>query len=635
MTTAAAPTQQMKLSRILLVEDNPVDARLVGGLLRAFPECAQFEHLSFLNDAVARCKTDSFDVVLLDLNLDDSSGYETFARMRASAPQSAILVLSGSDDEALAIRTVREGAQDYLVKGSFDAKLLLRAIRYARERKAAEEALRKSEATVRAIFENSLDGIVIFSDKGGLLEANSAAAALVCSSREELIGRRLYDFFLDKHQGEESIDRSTAGSGRGQLWIQRCDGIKRLVDYCFKTNILPGQHLGVLRDITEQQNLEEQLRQSQKLEAIGRLAGGVAHDFNNILGVISGYAELMEMQAPDERVRSKSSKILLAVEKATNLTKQLLAFGRRQVLLPRNLNLGCVIHGISNMLTVLMGPETQVVIQVSEPIGIVHADQGQIEQIILNLAANANDAMPDGGTLTMGVDNYDNHGTLADVPPGKYVRLSVHDTGCGMERELQSRIFEPFFTTKETGSGLGLATVYGIIKQAAGFITVQSAPQQGATFTLYLPRVEEGRLEPLVPSEETPEAGLQGVETVLVVDDEPEIRNSVKEYLQELGYNVLLASDGGTAIKLADGFKGRISLLITDMVMPGLNGGGLVEHIRATRPEVKILLISGFAGDSLDAHGFLDPASFLQKPFTLHGLGMKIRTLLDSSSRGV
>jgi two-component system cell cycle sensor histidine kinase/response regulator CckA len=277
---------------VLLVEDNTIDARLVTGLLRSASASLQCRHVSQLAEALNYLETESPDVILLDLNLEDSAGYDTFYRVQQAAAKAAILVLSGSDDEELAIRTVREGAQDYIVKGSFDGRLLQRSIRYAIERKRTEEALRNSQATVRAIFENSLDGIVIFESTGLCIEANAAAAALLGVPRDNMIGCRLADF-CEKESEDIWNDLSETQTGRGQFWVNLKSGVRRMVDYCFKASILPGQHLAVLRDITEQQDLEEQLRQSQKMEAVGRLAGGVAHDFNNIMGIISGHAELM------------------------------------------------------------------------------------------------------------------------------------------------------------------------------------------------------------------------------------------------------------------------------------------------------------------------------------------------------
>jgi nitrogen-specific signal transduction histidine kinase/ActR/RegA family two-component response regulator len=403
-----------------------------------------------------------------------------------------------------------------------------------------------------------------------------------------------------------------------------------VADYCFKTNILQGRHLLVMRDITEQQSLEDQLRVSQKMEAVGRLAGSVAHDFNNILGVISGYAELIELRGQDDSVRSKATKILAATTKASSLTKQLLAFGRKQVVTPTLLNLTDVISDVSSMIGCLMGPETNVVVLSSKTAGTVYADQGQIEQVLLNLATNAHEAMPFGGTLTITLNSVSTINLPGEVPPGDYVRLSVSDTGTGIDSKILKRIFDPFFTTKKAGSGLGLSTVAGIIKQAGGHIVVESAPRKGATFSIYLPRVADAAEKSAKQTAEM--AGrVGGAETILFVDDEEELSNAAAEYLQQCGYKVLKARAADEAMEVARRFEDKISLLVTDIVMPGGGGRVLLDQIKKARPETGVLVISGYADDAVRQHGFLSTTSFLQKPFTLQSLGVKIRSILDEN----
>src|SRR5579859_2800750 len=618
---------QATLISVLLVEDNPVDSTMIRGLFRSPSAGLRCGHVSRLAEALDYLERERPDVVLLDLNLDDSCGYETFRSMREAAPRTAILVLSGSDDEELAIRTVREGAQDYLVKGSFDGKLLLRAIRYALERKYSEEALRQSETTVRAIFENSLDGIVIFENSGECIEANAAAAALVGVAREELIGRRLCDF-CEKSFKKEWEGLSAVQSGRGQFWVNLSNGRRRLVDYCFTVNVLPGQNLAMLRDVTEQQNLEEQLRQSQKMEAVGRLAAGVAHDFNNILGIISGYAELLQLQAAHAGDRARAEKIISATEKAASLTRQLLAFGRKQAMTLKLLELSQILDGLSSMVRCVMSDEVQVTVHAEEGLGLVRADQSQLEQVIMNLATNAREAMPEGGKLTITVEKQRIAERTLDLPAGDYVCLSLCDTGTGMAPEVQARIFEPFFTTKKAGSGLGLSTVYGIVKQSGGYVTVQSAPQQGSTFRVYLP-LAAGSEADHVTAPAPPISQLAGDETILLVDNEEDLRNAAAEYLEGCGYRVLTAGDGREAIEIADKYAGPISLVISDIVMPKASGRGVLEHMRKTRPGTEVLMISGYANDDMARHGItLDPSCFLQKPFTFQALSAKIKQMV-------
>jgi nitrogen-specific signal transduction histidine kinase len=393
----------------------------------------------------------------------------------------------------------------------------------------------------------------------------------------------------------------------------------------------------VLHDITEQQNLEERLRQSQKMEAVGRLAGGVAHDFNNILGVITVYAEQLQLAATDGDQQFKADKIMSAAERAAALTKQLLAFGRRQVLSPKLLDLGMVMAEITNMVESMVGAEIQLKIHVQEEdLGVVHADQGQLEQVILNLAINARDAMPMGGLLSIKIENYSSDGNNTEIPVGNYVLLSVRDTGVGMDPDTQALIFEPFFTTKEMGkgTGLGLATVYGIVNQSNGHITVFSEKGAGTTFNIYLPQVS-GAQEPAPAQIVTPRrVNFNGTETILLVDDEDDLRNATAEYLGACGYQVMKAHDGKEAIELADSFKGNINLLISDIVMPNVSGRSLVDHVRKTRPDTRVLLISGYADDAVIRHGiFVESAGFLQKPFTFQLLGYKIRTLLDGRTQ--
>jgi PAS domain S-box-containing protein len=630
MSTLVMDSAQTELLRVLLVEDNVMDAKFITGLLRLPSAALQCQHVTCLAEALGHLERNSPDVILLDLNLEDSAGYETFYRIRQAAFRAAILVLSGSDDEDLAIRTVREGAQDYLVKGTFDGRILLRSIRYAIERKRSEEALRQSQATVRAIFENSVEGIVIFDNQGICLEANAAAGTLINLPHKELIGCRLCDF-CEKGFEEVWVQLRGSQSGRGQFWTHRKNGSRRLVDYSFTANILPGQHLAMLRDITEQQDMEEQLRDSQKMEAVGRLAGGVAHDFNNILGIISGHAELLESSAstPAERVRAE--KIISATEKAASLTRQLLAFGRKQVMTLKLLDLASVLEGISSMVDCLVGAEVQINIQAAKNVGLVRADQSQMEQVIMNLVANAREAMPEGGTLTITIDRHLSS-DQPELPLGEYVRLSISDTGAGISQEVQSRIFEPFFTTKKTGSGLGLSTVYGIVKQSGGYITVQSEAQCGSTFSVYLPVINGSHLNP-TPLESRNRLHVPGHETILLVDNEEDLRTATCEYLESCGYRVLTAGDGKEAIEICNRYAGPISLLISDIVMPRLSGRGLVDHVRKTRPGTNVLIISGYGADAVWRNGIaLDPSCFLQKPFTFQALSAQIRAVLDKET---
>jgi PAS domain S-box-containing protein len=397
----------------------------------------------------------------------------------------------------------------------------------------------------------------------------------------------------------------------------------------------PDEIVGVWVDITTQRQLEDQLRQAQKMEAVGRLAGGIAHDFNNLLTVITNYCHfLLEDLGPDDPRRPDVAEISRAAHSAAALTSQLLAFSRQQVLAPRILNLNDVIVNGERLLKRLLGEDIGVVTALQPALGTIRADPGQLEQVIMNLAVNARDAMPDGGKLTIETANIElDDAYILDHPlarPGPYVMLAVTDTGVGMDEQTQARIFEPFFTTKEMGkgTGLGLATVYGIVKQSGGFIWVYSEPGHGTTFKVYLPRVEELQ-EPLATP--GPPRVMGGVETILLAEDADAVRAVARQVLARLGYTVLEASDGMSALRLAETHRGPIHLLLTDVVMPEIGGRMLAEQLRGQRPGLKVLYSSGYTADAVVRHGMLGPGiAFLQKPFTPEVLARKVRDVLDS-----
>jgi len=393
------------------------------------------------------------------------------------------------------------------------------------------------------------------------------------------------------------------------------------------------------RAAAQQRRLEEQLIQSQKMEGIGRLAGGVAHDFNNLLTAILGYAELMESQLEgDEGLRSELREIRLAGERAAALTRQLLAFSRRQVLQPRTLDLNTVVSDVERMLARLIGEDVTLVTRLEPALGSAKADPGQIEQVIMNLAVNARDAMPEGGTLTFATANAVLDADFVAVHPGAiagpYVALTVTDTGTGMTDEVRSHAFEPFFTTKEKGkgTGLGLATAYGIVKQSGGYITVDSDAGRGTTFQIYLPRVEGTAVvqERAVSSSLLP----TGTETILLVEDEAGVRRLSLTVLETQGYLVLEAASGDRALQVARSQTGPIHLVVTDVVMPGMSGRELWDRLKVLRPDSRVLFMSGYTDDVIARHGVLEPGiAFLQKPFTPLSLAQKVRQVLDEEDR--
>lgn len=388
--------------------------------------------------------------------------------------------------------------------------------------------------------------------------------------------------------------------------------------------------------LEELKQTQEQLTQSQKMEAVGRLAGGIAHDFNNLLTVITGRAELLLSRLrPEDRLRRDVELIQKTAQRAAGLVRQILAFSRKQVLQPEVLDLGVLVGNMGAILRRLIGEDIELVTQAAPDLGRVKADPGQLEQVILNLAVNARDAMPDGGRLTIEMVNVSLEQTYADrhvaVEPGSYVMLAVSDTGCGMDAETQSRIFEPFFTTKELGkgTGLGLSTVYGIVKQSGGNIWVYSEPGRGTAFKIYLPRVDETATSP--ESGAAPAATLRGSATILLVEDEAELREIAREVLEASGYTVLEGRHGGEAILVSERHAGRIDLLVTDVVMPQMGGRALVERLAPLRPEMKVLYMSGYADQAIVHHGVLEPGTaLLQKPFTPDDLLRKVRDILNA-----
>ncbi len=510
------------------------------------------------------------------------------------------------------------------------------------ERKRAEESLRASEERYRLLFERNLAGGFRATLDGRIVDCNAACARIFgYASREELLSHTAWEGHLSAAEQEAFLARLREQKtlANVELCFRRKDG--SAVWVLENASLVEGEEgtpaliEGTLIDITERKRLEAQLRQSQKMEAVGRLAGGVAHDFNNLLTVITGYSDLLlEELSDDNRLRRAADEIHKAADRAASLTCQLLAFSRRQVLEPKVLHLNQVVSNIDKMLRRLIGEDIDLLTVLEPQLGRVKGDRGQIEQVIMNLALNARDAMPHGGKLTIETANVelDEAYTCSHiaVQPGPYVMLAVSDTGCGMDEETQAHLFEPFFTTKEPGqgTGLGLATVYGIVKQSGGNIWVYSEPERGTTFKIYLPRVEEAVEDAATgePARHPP----SGSETVLLVEDEQSVRQLVGEALRRNGYTVLEASNGAEAIRVCEGHQGPIQLLVTDVVMPEMGGRALAQRLASLRPEMKVLYMSGYTNNAIVHHGVLDPGTaFLQKPFRPADVARKVREVLE------
>ena len=509
--------------------------------------------------------------------------------------------------------------------------------------RATQERLRRSESSFRSLVTNAPYGICRCNGLGVLLDVNPALTAMLgYSSPEELTGRHLGSLYTDARQWFETADVFHAGREFNGLPADcvRKDGatiVTRISGRIIPNGGTDRTYEIFIEDITERRALEQQLRQAQKMEAIGRLAGGIAHDFNNLLMVISGYSEfLLERLGPDPALRGPAQEVSNAAQRAGALTRQLLAFSRKQILAPKLLDLNEVVTENLKMLTRMIGEDLDLVMAPGPALGAIRADPGQVEQLIMNLAVNARDAMPEGGKLTIGTANVNVDEsfarTHAPLQAGDYVVLTISDTGMGMDAETQSRIFEPFFTTKGTkGTGLGLSTVYGIVKQSGGYIFVESEPRRGTSFRAYFPRVDARDNAPVVQDAFGLPRPDRGQETILLVEDEANLRRLARQYLETQGYKILEAEDGAAALQIASSHKGTIDLLLTDVVMPGMNGRELALQIAGQRPEIRVLYMSGYTENAIGRNGTLDAGiSLLQKPFSLPALKDKVREVLDS-----
>jgi two-component system, cell cycle sensor histidine kinase and response regulator CckA len=504
-----------------------------------------------------------------------------------------------------------------------------------------DEALRASEERYRLLFENNPQPMWVFDGKTlGFLAVNGAACRHYHYSHEEFLGMTIRDIrpAEDVASLVEYLDKEPGGPQDSGVWRHRKkDGTVIEVEIVSHPVVFDGHdaQLVLSVDVTERRLLEQQLRQSQKMEAVGQLAGGVAHDFNNLLTAILGYADLLATRpGMDRAALGEIEEIRKAGDRAAGLTRQLLAFSRRQVMEPVVLRVNDLVENLEKMLRRLIGEDLDLVTRLDPSVSNVRADPGQLEQVVMNLAVNARDAMPRGGKLTIETSDVDLDEAYAQrhapVKPGRFVMIAVNDTGEGMDAATQARIFEPFFTTKEKekGTGLGLSTVYGIVKQSGGYIWVYSELGKGTTFKVYLPRVEDiaSARQPRPVSESR-----VGTETMLLVEDDPAVRKLSRRILERAGYKVLEAESGREALELARHANGGIPLVVTDLVMPDMSGTELAAELAALYPEIRVLFMSGYTDDAVVRHGLLAVGrAFIQKPFTPDALTRKVRETLDT-----
>jgi two-component system cell cycle sensor histidine kinase/response regulator CckA len=613
-------------------------------------------HFTFVNDAL--CK--HLGYTKEELIGTKSNQYQDEANGKKTYQAFNEIYRTGEPVEALGSEYIRKDG----TKGTYEmsASLIRDAqgkpigfrgvTRDITERKRAEEALRQSEGKYRTIIENIQDGYFENDLAGNFTFANDVICRHLGYTREELIGMN-YRQYTDEENGRRLFQNYSGLYRTGQpikpfeAGYVRKDGGKLVAEISVSlirdSGGKPIAFRGISRDITERKqaeeeklSLQEQLRQSQKMEAIGQLAGGVAHDFNNLLTVIRGYSQLSLFDLKeDSPLRGNLQEIEKATQRATDLTRQLLAFSRRQILDLKVVDLNALLKDLEKMLRRIIGEDIELVTLLSGDLGKVKVDPSQIEQVIFNLAVNARDAMPSGGKLAIETANVELDEEYAhahvNVAPGRYVRLSVSDTGVGMSQETKEKVFEPFFTTKAKGkgTGLGLSMVYGIVKQSNGNIWLYSEPNRGTTFRIYFPRTEE-EADTLHEREET-DFFPRGTETVLLVEDDELVRDLATRLLEQQGYRVLKAGDGQEALLVAKERVGEtIHLLLADIVMPQMGGKELADWLKISRPNVKVLYMSGYADNAIVHHGLLDPGThFLQKPFSLKTLSHKVREVLD------
>jgi two-component system cell cycle sensor histidine kinase/response regulator CckA len=630
--------------KVLLIEDDEEDYVITRNMFEKIEgQSFQLEWERSYAAAVETIKAGRHDIYLTDYRLGEHNGLDLVRLIVASGYKGLAIMLTGKGGRPVDIEATMAGAADYLAKDSVTSVLLERSMRHALERKQSAEALHLSEERYRDIVENSHDFIYSHDLKGNYTSINNAGEQLTGYTREEVLTMNFAQIvapdFVDK--AEEMIAGRLAGE-KGTAYdldIVAKDGRRIAVEINTKLVLRDGVAVGVqgtARDVTGRKDLEEQLRQSQKMEAIGRLAGGIAHDFNNLLTAITGYSELsMRRMEETDPLLVNLQEIKKAGDRAASLTRQLLAFSRKQVLRPKVLVLNSVVSDMERMLARLIGEDIELCTVLEPNLSSIKVDPGQIEQIIMNLAVNARDAMPQGGKLTIETRNVVIDDEYARnhiaVTPGPFVKLEVSDSGCGIDTQTQSRIFEPFFTTKEVGkgTGLGLSTVYGIVKQSGGHIWVYSEVGVGTIFTIYLPCTEEN--PEAYKREYGNERGLRGTETILIAEDEEVVRKLVSKVLLMYGHKVLEAADGNEALLISESHVAPIDLLITDVIMPDMNGLELANHLTGLRPETKVLFMSGYTDSAIVHQGVLDDgANFIQKPFSPEALASKVREVLEA-----
>ncbi len=614
--------------RLLLIDDNPDDRVFVRRALARELDAWEVQEAGDAEALARALEAGPFDLVITDYALGFTDGFVVMDTIKSRWPECPVILCTGTLSEEIAVKALRKGLDDYVLK---DPQRLLRlpaavrgAIDHARQRAAARAAERRYEA----LFHGAPVGLVRSLPDGRMLAANAAAARIWgypdIVALLSVNARELYADPEDRPRLVAMIEHSEVVQDF-EVHARRGDGTLIWVSLGARAEKDAGGQVlhyeWSVADITERKRLESELRQAQKLEGIGQLAGGIAHDFNNLLTVITGRSYLVLAQLPaDHALRRHIDLIQTTAERAAALTRQLLAFSRKQVLEPKVLDVKAVVTGLAPMLRRLIGENLEFAVVAAPELGAVKADPSQLEQVILNLAVNARDAMPQGGTLTIETANVELDETYRGRHPGanagRFVMLAVSDTGHGMDAAIKARIFEPFFTTKDPGKGTGL-----------GLARVYSEPGQGTTFKIYLPRVDEAIDRTATAAAPTL---ARGSETILLVEDDDEVRALARETLDGHGYAVIPAAAPAEALQLAGSHSGPIHLLVTDVVLPQLSGRGLAERLAPEHRDLRVLYMSGYTDDAIVRHGMLEEGTaFLQKPFTPYTLLLKVREVLD------
>jgi PAS domain S-box-containing protein len=654
---SAISIQQSNLAlpmKILVVDDAVEHAQMVVEFLRAsgaWPD-AEIECAASYDQALVALTSKRYEVALLDYRLGARDGVGLLREIRREGVDAGVVVLTGYGAEDVAVEAMKAGAADYLSKANLTVESLERAVRHAvalrageQQRRQAEAALRASEERFRALVEHSSDALFLIDAEARVVYITPSSTRQLGWRPDQMVGRSVFDFLhVDDREifGARIADmlQNPGTLVTAEARFLDAGGSWRIMEGA-GVNHLAGPAVGAIvinaRDITDRRKLEDQLRHSQKMEAVGQLAGGVAHDFNNLLTAILGYCNLMLDEAGGEDpLRADLIEIQSAGERAAALTRQLLAFSRRQMLQPQIVDINAIVRQLEKMLRRLISEDVELVTELASELKTVRADPASVEQILVNLAVNARDAMPVGGRLTIETANAELDTAYAlthvTVQTGRYVMLAVSDTGQGMDEATRARVFEPFFTTKEQGkgTGLGLATVYGMVKQSGGYIWAYSELGRGSVFKVYLPTAGTGeRAQPDQAARGQPE-DTHGWETVLLVEDEDAVRSLAREVLRRHGYVVLEARHGVDAVRMAERHTDDIHLMVTDLVMPHMSGRDLAERLASVRPKMKVLFMSGYT-DHAVMHRDLTPGfAFIQKPFTPQVFARTVRSVLDA-----